>query len=137
MNWHICHKKNYFFVCIFNIYPFVFTQFSSGRTWYHHVFSGIYYFFGRGVCQTYALWVFVECGIKFHIQWVPTWHTFDGPCYPKDKKYLKKNTSCHHHIFQVFLVFGEVGSIKSMQCGYSLDADLNYASNELSLLKFE
>ena len=30
------------------------------------------------------------CGIKLHIQWVPARHTFDGPCYPKNKKYLKK-----------------------------------------------
>jgi len=28
-------------------------------------------------------------GIKFCIQRVPTWHTFDGPLYPKNKKYLK------------------------------------------------
>ena len=32
----------------------------------------------------------VGCGIKFRIQQVPTWHTFDGPCYPKNNKYLKK-----------------------------------------------
>ena len=32
----------------------------------------------------------VGCGIKFHIQRVPTRHTFDGPRYPKKKKYLKK-----------------------------------------------
>ena len=31
----------------------------------------------------------VGCGIKFYIQWVPTRHTFDGPRYPKNKKYLK------------------------------------------------
>ena len=30
------------------------------------------------------------CRIKFHIQRVPTQHTFDGPCYPKNKKHLKK-----------------------------------------------
>ena len=28
----------------------------------------------------------VGCGIKFYIQRVPTWHTFDGPRYPKNKK---------------------------------------------------
>ena len=27
---------------------------------------------------------------KFHIQRVPTLHTFDGPRYPKNKKYLEK-----------------------------------------------
>ena len=29
------------------------------------------------------------CRIKFPIQRVPTQYTFDGPCYPKNKKYLK------------------------------------------------
>ena len=28
----------------------------------------------------------VGCGIKFHIQQVPIWHTFDGPRYPKNKQ---------------------------------------------------
>ena len=32
----------------------------------------------------------VGCRTKFHIQRVPTHHTFDGPHYPKNKKYLKK-----------------------------------------------
>ena len=32
----------------------------------------------------------VGCGIKLRIQQVPTRHTFDGPRYPKNKKYLKK-----------------------------------------------
>ena len=31
----------------------------------------------------------IGCGIKFRIQRVPTRHTFDGPRYPKNKKYLK------------------------------------------------
>ena len=44
---------------------------------------------------------------------------------------------CHHHIFQVFLIFGAAGSIKSMQCRYLLDVELNSASNKLSRLKFE
>ena len=43
----------------------------------------------------------------------------------------------HHHVFQVFLVFGAVGSIKSMLSGYSLDAEFDSASNELSPSKFE
>ena len=42
---------------------------------------------------------------------------------------------CHHHVFKVFIVFGVEGSIKSMQCGYSLDVELNFASNELSRSK--
>ena len=67
----------------------------------------------------------VRCGIKFHIQRVPTQYTFDGPRYPKNKKYLKKmGWWCHHHIFQIFLVFQVVGSIKSMSSGYSLNAKL-------------
>ena len=32
----------------------------------------------------------VGCGIKLRIQRVSTRHTFDGPRYPKNKKYLKK-----------------------------------------------
>ena len=32
----------------------------------------------------------VGCRNKFYIQRVPTWHTFDGPRNPKNKKYLKK-----------------------------------------------
>ena len=32
----------------------------------------------------------IGCGIKLCIQQVPTWHTFDGPLYPKNNKYLKK-----------------------------------------------
>ena len=32
----------------------------------------------------------VGCGIKFPIQRVPTQYTFDGTCYTKTKKYLKK-----------------------------------------------
>ena len=73
------------------------------------------------------------CGIKFCIQ-VPTRYTFDGPHYPKNKKYLKKNVmmTSSSRFFQVFLVFGVARSIKSMQCGYSLDAKSNSASNELS-----
>ena len=73
----------------------------------------------------------VGCGIKFRIQRVPTRHTFDRPRYPKNKKYLKK---CDD---DVFLVFGIERSIKSMPSGYSLDAEFNYASNELSRSKFE
>ena len=94
----------------------------------------------------------VRCRIKFHVQRVPTRNTFDRCHYPKNKKYLKNvmmmSSSCffkyflflgyrgpskvcrvgthwmrnHHHIFRVFLVFWVAGSIKSMQCGYTLDA---------------
>ena len=80
----------------------------------------------------------VGCGIWFRIQQGPTMHTFDGARYPKNKKYLKKHDDdVIITFFQVFLIFGVVGSIKSMQCGYSLDLKSNSASNELSRLKFE
>ena len=54
--------------------------------------------------------------IKFRIQRVPTLHTFDRP-------HPTKNEKC---FFQVFLIFHRMGSIKSMQREYSLDAELNY-----------
>ena len=79
----------------------------------------------------------VGCRIKFRIQRVPTRHTFDGPRYPKKKKYLKKHDDdVIITFFQAFLVFRVAGSIKSMQCGYSLDVELIYASNEHSRLEF-
>ena len=80
----------------------------------------------------------VGWGIWFCIQQVPTLHTFDWPHYPKNKKYLKKcNDDVIITFFQVFLVFGVAGSIKSIQCGYSLDSESNSTSNELSRSKFE
>ena len=35
---------------------------------HHHIFSSISCFWGSRVCQNYALWVLVGCGIKFRIQ---------------------------------------------------------------------
>ena len=35
---------------------------------HHHVYSGISCFGGSRVCQKYAMWVLVGCGIKFCIQ---------------------------------------------------------------------
>ena len=76
--------------------------------------------------------------IKFCIQRVPTLNTFDGPRYPKNKKYLKK---CDDDViimfFQVFLFFVVERPAKSMSSGYSLDAEFNSASNDLSRSKFE
>ena len=73
----------------------------------------------------------IGCRIKFHIQRVPTRHTFDGPRYPKNKKYLKKrDDDVIITFFQVFLVFGVAGSVKSMSSGYLLDGEFNSASNE-------
>ena len=80
----------------------------------------------------------VGCRIKFRIQQVPTRHTFHGPRYPKNKKYLKKqNDDVIISFFQVFLIFGVARSVKIMPSGYSLDAEFNSASNELSWSKFE
>ena len=56
-------KKTTFCVRIFDISPCVFTQISSER----------------------ACWMW-----NLILQRVPTLHTFYGPCYPKNKKYLKK-----------------------------------------------
>ena len=48
----------------------------------------------------------IGCEIKFRIQRVPTRHTFDGPLYPKNKKYMKKrDDDIIITFFQVFLVF--------------------------------
>ena len=38
----------------------------------------------------FGLGELVGCEIKFHIERVPTLHTFDRSLYPKNKKYLKK-----------------------------------------------
>ena len=90
-------KKTTFFVRIFDISPCVFTQISIERD--HWMWNQMIHL--RGL----------------------TWYTFDGPRYPKNKKYLKKwNDDIIIPFFQVFLVFGVVGSIKSMPSGYSLDA---------------
>ena len=62
-------------------------------------------------------------------------HTFDEPCYTKNEEYMKKR-DCNH-IFHVFIIFRVEGSIESMKHGYSLDEELNFASNEYSHLKFE
>ena len=40
----------------------------------------------------------VGCGIKFRIQRVHARHTFYGPRYPKNKKYLKK---CDDHVWGI------------------------------------
>ena len=83
-------KKTTFFVCIFDISHCVFTQISTGR----------------------ARWMWN----LILIQRVPTLHTFDGPRYPKNKKYLKKHDDdVIITFFQVFLVFWVAGSIKIMQ----------------------
>lgn len=46
-------------------------------------------------------------------------HTFDGPYYMKNEKYMKKVIAIT--LFHVFIIFNVLGSIESMQHGYSLD----------------
>ena len=71
------------------------------------------------------------CGIWFRIQRVPTLHTFDGPRYPKNKKYLKKrDDGVIITFFQVFLDFGVAEIFKIMSSEYSLDAEFDSSSNE-------
>ena len=62
-------------------------------------------------------------------------HTFDELYYTKNEKYIKKRD--YNHIFYVFLIFRVEEFIESMQHGYSLDEELNSASNEYSHSKFE
>ena len=62
-------------------------------------------------------------------------HTFGGPCYTQNEKCMKNVIAIT--FFHVFLIFCLVGSIESMQHGYSLDEELNFASNECSCLEFE
>ena len=102
------NKKNYLSVCIFNIYPCVFTQISIERArWMrnlipHPTSTHAAYFWQTPLPQK---------------QEIPK-KTWWWPCYPQNKKYLKK---CDDDViitfFQVFIVFGVAGSIKSMQCG--------------------
>ena len=104
-------KKTIFFVCIFDIYPRVFTQISTGR----------------------ACWMrnLILHPTSTHLAYF--WWTL----LPQNNKYLKKcDDDAIITFFQVFLVFGVAGSVKSMPSGYSLDAEFNSASNELSRSKF-
>ena len=45
------------------------------------------------------------CGIKFRIQQVPTRHTFNGPCYPKNKKQLKNVMMTLSSLFFRYFLF--------------------------------
>ena len=62
-------------------------------------------------------------------------HTFGGPRYTKNEKYMKIH-DCNH-VFHVFIIFRVEGSLESMEHGYSLDEEPNYASNKCSCSKFE
>ena len=89
MNWHICHKRKLLILFVFSTYLPVFLLEIQSKE-------------------------FVGCGIWFFIQWVLTLHTFDGPHYPKNKKYLKKCDDdviitffhvFHHHVFSCISCF--------------------------------
>ena len=66
------------------------------------------------VFSTYLLVFFLKfrsgeligCRIKFCIQRVPTWHTFDGPCYPKTRNTWKNVMMTSSHFFSFFLFLG-------------------------------
>ena len=62
-------------------------------------------------------------------------HTFDELFYTKNEKYIKNVIVIT--FFYVFLIFRVVGPIESMQHGYSLDEELNFASNEYSHSNFK
>ena len=62
-------------------------------------------------------------------------HTFYRSFYTKNEKYMKNVIVII--FFYVFLIFRVVGPIEIMQHGYSLDGELNFASNEYSRSKFE
>ena len=62
-------------------------------------------------------------------------HTFDGLFYMKNEKYMKNVIEIT--FFHVFLIFHVARSIESMKHGYSLDEELNLASNEYPRSKFE
>ena len=62
-------------------------------------------------------------------------HTFDGFHYTKNEKYMKNMIAIA--FFHVFIIFRVEQSIKSIPHGYSLDEELNFASNEYSHSKFE
>ena len=51
-------------------------------------------------------------------------HTFDGPCYTKNDKYMENMIAIM--CFHVFPIFRVAGSIESMQHGYSLDDELKF-----------
>ena len=85
-------KKTIFFVHIFDISPCVFTQILSKEL--------------------------IGCGTKFPIQQIPTQHTFYRPCYPKNKKYLKKrDDNVIITFFRSLLFFGQQGLSKVCSVG--------------------
>ena len=58
----------------------------------------------------------IGCTIKLCIQRVPTLYTFDGPCYPKKKNYLKKRDD------DIIIIF-----FSSFSCFWGSGAHQKYA----------
>ena len=75
--------------------------------------------------------------IKFRIQRVPTLHTFDIPCYPKNKKYLKNVTMMSSSHFSGISCFWGSGVCQKYVEWVLIGAEFNSTSNELSRSKFE
>ena len=112
-------KKTTFFVCIFDISPCVFTQIISERDRWMRIKS-------------------LDAEFNSTSNEYPHCITLTDPATPKTRNTWKKHDDdIIITLFQVFLIFGIAWSIKSMQCGYSLDAESNSTSKELSQSKFE
>ena len=56
---------------------------------------------------------------------------------PKKEIPKKRDDDVNITFFQIFLIFGVAGSVKSMQCGYSLDVESKFSSKYLYRSKFE
>ena len=98
------------------------TYLSEKKLLFLFVFSTYLLFF----LLKFRLRELIGCGIRLHIQRVPTQNTFYGPHYPKNKKYSKKRDyDIIITFFQVFLVFGVARPVKSMPSGCWLDVEFN------------
>ena len=79
---------------------------------------------------------FVGCGIWFCIQRVPTLHPFDGPCYPRNKKYLKKTWWwCHHHIFSGISCFWGSGVCQKYEVWVLLGCKIKFYIQQALLIE--
>ena len=106
MNWHICYKRKLLFVFVFSTYLPVFLM-------------------------KFRLRELVGCIIWFASNKYSHCILLIDPSTPKTintwKNVMMMSSSS---FFQVFLVLGVVGFIKSMPSGYSLDAEFDYVSKE-------
>ena len=100
-------KKATFFVRIFDISPYVFTQIPIGRAhWMHNLSTYSAYFWWARLPQN-------------------------------KKYLKKRDDDILIMFSHGFIIFRVLGPIKIMPSGYSLDAKFNSTSNELSWSKFE